>query len=184
VPESLAKQSLFLSRVWNKSKYIFPQKQKQPYFKYQELLSIGKGDSLMSYCPICGNKIEEQMVFCPNCGTSLKGAPLPDQMPPDQPLNTEKHERNQNPSREIHEKSEFGFVGYLMGGSILITIAAFALLDLSNPKNSSQDLAAMLLVIGIIIILGAIYIAITIHKRSSELKLKQLPQEDPVKPVL
>ena len=28
----------------------------------------------MSYCPKCGNKVEETMVFCPHCGTSLKGA--------------------------------------------------------------------------------------------------------------
>ncbi len=83
-----------------------------------------------------------------------------------QPNQNEKQEKNQNPEKvEKHEKSEYGFVGYLVGGSILITIAVFALLDLTHPSNSSQDLAAMLLIIGVIIIIAAIYVAITIRKR-------------------
>ena len=106
------------------------------------------------------------MVFCPHCGTSLKGASTPSQAPPAQLYRNEKQEKNQNPEKgEKHEKSEYGFVGYLVGGLILITIAVFALLDLTNPSNSSQDLAAMLLIIGVIIIVAAIYIATTVRKR-------------------
>jgi uncharacterized membrane protein YvbJ len=129
----------------------------------------------MSYCPKCGNKVDDSMVFCPHCGASLKGAPTPSQPPLAQPNRNEKQEKNQNPEKgEQHEKSEYGFVGYLIGGSILITIAAFALLDLTNPSNSSQDLAAMLLIIGIIIILGAIYIATTVRKRFPATKSDKL----------
>ena len=29
----------------------------------------------MSYCPKCGNKVDETMAFCPRCGASLKAAP-------------------------------------------------------------------------------------------------------------
>jgi uncharacterized membrane protein YvbJ len=120
----------------------------------------------MGYCPKCGNKVEETMVFCPLCGASLKGAETPSQAPPAQSYRDEKQEKKQNPEKsEKHEKIEYGFVGYLVGGSVLITIAVFALLDLTHPSNSSQDLAAMLLIIGVIIIIAAIYVAITIWKR-------------------
>ena len=30
-------------------------------------------ESNMSYCPKCGNKVDETMAFCPSCGASLKG---------------------------------------------------------------------------------------------------------------
>ncbi len=129
----------------------------------------------MSYCPKCGNKVDETMVFCPRCGASLKGTAAPGQVPPTQPYRNEKAEKNERREKqekreqpekgEKQEKSEYGFIGYLIGGLILITIGVFALLDLTNPLNSSQDLAAMLLVIGVIIIIGAIYIAMTARKR-------------------
>ena len=120
----------------------------------------------MSFCPKCGNKVEETMVFCPLCGASLKGAETPSQAPPAQSYRDEKQEKNQNPEKaERHEKSEYSFLSYLVGGSVLITIAAFALLDLSHPSNSPLDLAAMLLTIGVIIIVAGIYVAITARKR-------------------
>ena len=126
----------------------------------------------MSYCPICGNKVDETMVFCPHCGASLKGTETPSQAPTTQPYRyeksekKEKHEKHEHPDKgQKQEKSEYSFLGYLIGGLILITIGVFALIDLTNPRNSSQDLAAMLLVIGVIIIVGAIYIATTARKR-------------------
>jgi uncharacterized membrane protein YvbJ len=120
----------------------------------------------MSYCPKCGNKVEESMVFCPHCGTSLKDTATPSQIQPAKQYQNEKQEKKQNLERDdSREKSEHGFVGYLVGGSILITIAVFALLDLTHPSNSSQDLAVMLLIIGVIIIVAAIYVAVTKRKR-------------------
>jgi uncharacterized membrane protein YvbJ len=128
----------------------------------------------MSYCPKCGNKVDETMVFCPRCGTSLKGTATPGQEPPTQPYLSEKAEKNENgemsnrPEKgEKKAKNEYGYVGYLIGGLILITIGVFAVLDLTSPLNSSQDLAAMLLIIGIIIIVGAIYIATRERKQFS-----------------
>jgi hypothetical protein len=129
----------------------------------------------MSYCPKCGNKVDETMAFCSRCGTSLKGDAVPSQSPSAQPRRNEKaeknekqekQEKNQHPEKgEKQEKSAHGFVGYLIGGLILFTIGVFGLLDLTNPINSGQDLAAMLLIIGAIIIVGAIYIATTARKR-------------------
>ena len=43
----------------------------------------------MSYCPKCGNEVNETMAFCPHCGTALKGPPT-DQTAPSQTNNLEK----------------------------------------------------------------------------------------------
>jgi len=116
----------------------------------------------MSYCPKCGNKVDETMTFCPICGASLKDAAT-SQTPLTQPIQNDETEKKEKEKQKNHhsekvEKDEQGFIGYLMGGSILITIGIFALLDLTgSPLSSSQDLAAMLLAIGAIIIIGALY---------------------------
>jgi len=126
----------------------------------------------MSYCPKCGNKVEETMTFCPHCGASLKGA-TPGQPAPTQPYRrqeksekNEKQEKNQNPEKgEKQEKSEHGFIGFLIGGLILITLGVFSLLQLSNYFNQpGQGLAVMLFIIGIIIIIGAVYVALSSRK--------------------
>ena len=128
----------------------------------------------MSYCPKCGNKVDETMAFCPRCGTSLK-APTPGQPAPPQLYQRnekaeknekqEKQEKNQHPEKtEKQEKNEHGFVGYLVGGLILIIIGVFSLLDLSGTHFTSGDFAIMLLLIGIIIIIAAVYVAMTSRK--------------------
>jgi rRNA maturation protein Nop10 len=132
----------------------------------------------MSYCPKCGNKVDETMAFCPRCGASLK-ATAPTQAPPAQPYRrrdekSEKNEKQEKQEKDQHqekgekgEKGEQGFIGFLIGGLVLITIGAFALLDLTNPAIwSGQYWAVMLLIIGVIIIIGAIYVAVIARKRS------------------
>ena len=126
----------------------------------------------MSYCPKCGNKVDETMTFCPRCGASLKGTPTT-QTPPSQPYRQEKAEKNEkqekNQQTEKQEKTERGFVGYLIGGLILITLGVFALLQLSGGYFSSgQGLAIMLFIIGIIVIAGAIYVALSSRKHFPE----------------
>lgn len=132
----------------------------------------------MSYCPKCGNKVDETMAFCPRCGASLK-ATAPTQAPPAQPYRKrdekseknekqEKQEKHEQPEKgEKGEKGEQGFIGYLIGGLVLITIGAFALLQLTNSFISSgQNWAIMLLIIGVIIIIGAVYVTTVARKRS------------------
>jgi hypothetical protein len=135
----------------------------------------------MSYCPKCGNKVDETMAFCPRCGASLKAA-APGQAPPTaQPYQRrdekseknekqEKNEKNQHPEKgEKGEKGEQGFIGFLIGGLVLITIGAFTLLQLTNAAFSSgQNWAIMLLIVGVIIIIGAIYVAVVARKRSPQ----------------
>ncbi len=130
----------------------------------------------MSYCPKCGNKVDDTMTFCPRCGASLNGAeaatPVP---PPTYPPRHEKSEKNEkdekqekHEGREKQEKGERGFVGYLIGGLILITIGVFSVLQISGTPlvDPSQSWALMLLIIGIIIIIGAVYVAVIARRHS------------------
>ena len=133
----------------------------------------------MSYCPKCGNKVDETMAFCPRCGASLKVV-TPDQpTPPAQTYRrrveksekNEKQEKDQSSQRnEKQEKGEGGFIGYLIGGLILITLGLFSVLQISGyfTVNTGQSWAVMLLIIGIIIIVGAIYVALVARRRSPQ----------------
>jgi len=130
----------------------------------------------MSYCPKCGNKVDETMVFCPRCGASLKGVPPPPGQPlPSQqyPRRNEKSEKNEKQEKneprergEKQEKGEQGFVGYLIGGLILITFGLFSVLRFSNIYTADNGWAIMLLVIGVIIIIGAVYVALIARRHS------------------
>lgn len=109
----------------------------------------------MPYCLKCGSKVEENMDFCPSCGTQLKDAP-PKEAVPDQ-----KKEEQKIPAKPAKvEKSAESFIKYLVTGVILVTIGVFALLQLSNPMmNLTQNLTIMLIIIGVIIIVSAVYVA-------------------------
>jgi hypothetical protein len=133
----------------------------------------------MSYCPKCGNKVDENMVFCPHCGASLKGSPTLGPSPvyqyqrrQEKSEKNEKREKQEKDNRgsekgEKQEKGEYGFVGFLIGGLVLITIGFFSLLQItSRTLTSGGDFAIMLLIIGIIIIIGAIYVTMVARRHS------------------
>ena len=94
----------------------------------------------MAYCPKCGNKVDETMAFCPRCGASLKvEAPVQAAPAPQVPRREEKAEKGekqekqekQEPEKgEKHEKGEYGFIGWLIGGLILMFIGAMAFLNI------------------------------------------------------
>src|SRR3972149_2641456 len=133
----------------------------------------------MSFCPKCGNKVDETMTFCPRCGASLK-AEAPVQVAPataptrqrgekaEKGEKQEKHEK-QEPEKgekgEKHEKGEFGFVGLLVGGLIMILIGFFALLRIYDYVPAGMDAAFVLLIIGVIIIIAAVYFTGMARKR-------------------
>jgi uncharacterized membrane protein YvbJ len=129
----------------------------------------------MAYCPKCGNKVEENMTFCPRCGAPLKmEAPVQAAPTPAAPQRgekaekgekQEKHEKQEPEKGEKHEKGEYGFVGWLVGGLILILIGFFALLQFANIINSAIAGALVLLVIGVIIIIAAVYLTIMARRR-------------------
>jgi hypothetical protein len=123
----------------------------------------------MPYCPKCGNKVDENVTICQNCGAPLSGGTpnQPSTSPPAKPENAETQEKHEGAKKsEKHEKSDNSFIGFLVGGLILITVGVFALIDLTSPNflSPTQDLAAMLLIIGVIIIIAAIYIATRVFR--------------------
>jgi uncharacterized membrane protein YvbJ len=124
----------------------------------------------MQYCPKCGNKVDDTMTFCSNCGTQLKGA-TPSQAPPTEPNEGQKkaEEKREHPEKAgKREKVEHDFVYFLAGGLILITIGVYAILGLTNPAlMSGQYLAIMLVVIGLIVVLAAVYAAFSGRKSVS-----------------
>lgn len=127
----------------------------------------------MSYCPKCGNKVDETMAFCPRCGTALKGE-APSQAVPsptyrrrrdEKSEKNEKQEKQEPEKGEKQEKGEYGFVGWLIGGLILILVGFFSLMRISGYITSGTSWAVMLLLIGVVIIIAAIYLTSVARKR-------------------
>jgi uncharacterized membrane protein YvbJ len=116
----------------------------------------------MSYCPKCGNKVDDSMAFCPNCGASLRmeTGTTPPYPPPTyrRDEKNEKQEKNQrNEKSEKQEKGEYGFVSWLIGGIIVIAIGLFAFANAFGYITSAIQNAAILVVIGVVLILVAIW---------------------------
>jgi len=126
----------------------------------------------MVYCPKCGNEVDEAMAFCSRCGAPLKmEAPVQAASAPRRDEKTEKGEKQekrekQEPEKgEKQEKGEYGFVGWLVGGLVLILIGFFALLQVSGYLSWPLGWAIILLIIGVIIIIAAVYFTSTARKR-------------------
>ncbi len=124
----------------------------------------------MTFCPKCGSKVEETMNFCPNCGIQLKTAapsqPSPAAPPQEQRKPAENTRQTEQEKEQKHVKAEYGFMYYLVGGLVLITIGVFAILELTNPAlTAGQYLIVMLLTIGVIVIAASIYVALSGRNR-------------------
>jgi uncharacterized membrane protein YvbJ len=126
----------------------------------------------MVYCPKCGNEVDEAMAFCPRCGAPLKmeapaqAAPAPQRgEKAEKGEKQEKHEKQEPEKGEKHEKGEYGFVGWLVGGVILILVGFFALLQIANIITPGIGWAVALLIIGVIVIIAAVYFASMARKR-------------------
>ena len=133
----------------------------------------------MPYCPKCGNQVEDNMTFCPRCGASLKAdtaaRAVSPQYPPqyhrrdEKAEKQEKGEKNEKNEPEKHEKGNFSFIGWLIGGLVLIAIGFFSILSIYYAFDTRQGWAIFLLIIGVIVIVGAIYMATQARKRSPPL---------------
>ena len=128
----------------------------------------------MSFCPKCGNKVDEAMAFCPRCGAPLKGeapvqaapAPAPQRgEKAEKGEKQEKHEKQEPEKGEKHEKGEYGFIGWLIGGIVLILIGFFALLQFTGYLSWGAGWALVLLIIGAIIIIAAVYLTSKARRR-------------------
>ena len=133
----------------------------------------------MSYCPKCGAKTREEMNFCPKCGATLKAekatAAAPTTVPPatqhvkvekeEKHEKEEKGEKNEPEKGERYEKRESAFIGPLVGGFILI-FAGLAFYAMLTGMFSWQTVGALFfVVIGIIVIAGAVYAATMASRR-------------------
>jgi hypothetical protein len=145
-------------------------------FKYSLYITRIVRVRFMSYCPKCGTKVEENMAFCPRCGAPLKmTAPTPAAPTPapqrgeksEKSEKQEKHEKQGSEKGEKHEKGEYGFIGWLVGGLILILIGFVAIINIStNWLRNGVASALVLLIIGVIIIIVAVYFATMARRRS------------------
>jgi len=111
--------------------------------------------NLMPYCPKCGTEVSEEMAFCPKCGAPLKGPPAGYR--PEKAEKSEKEEKREK--TEKYEKREFGVIGPLIGGLILIFLGLMFYLELTGFARREILWAFFFVIIGIIIIIGAVYAA-------------------------
>jgi len=126
----------------------------------------------MSYCPNCGNKIDEKMAFCPKCGAPLKVKQPPAEAAriptPTRTEKAEKHEKREKEEKrektEKYEKREFGFMGPLIVGLILIFLGLMSYLQLTGLIGMEIAGALFLIIIGIIIII-IVYAAMMAARR-------------------
>ncbi len=133
----------------------------------------------MSYCPKCGDVIDGTIVFCPKCGTTLKdAAPIQEASASGEQEKTEKQE---SPAVvDIQEKNQYDFVKYLASGLIIIVLGVFAILDLTiHNFDTGQAIPIALILIGIIIIIAAIYV--TVPTRKYFQRLFSRPKKEPAK---
>ena len=129
----------------------------------------------MSFCPKCGKKTSEDMVFCPNCGAALKvgqAEPQPERVVryrhEKEEKATEKREKHEKHEKyEVHEKREYGFLGPLIGGLILVFVGLSVYLSVEEaaPSLNAALWALFLIFVGVIIIAAAAYAVIMASRR-------------------
>ena len=126
----------------------------------------------MSYCPKCGSKVDEEMTFCPKCGAALTAEKVTTVAPETKPApyrreekteeKSEKHEKHEK--QEKHEKREYGFMGPLIGGVILLFIGLALYLRVTG-YNSDMIWALFFVLVGLLVIVGGVYGVIMAGRR-------------------
>jgi rRNA maturation protein Nop10 len=129
----------------------------------------------VSYCPKCGSKVDEEMTFCPKCGASLKVEKVAAVAPETRPTTyrrdekteekSEKHEKGEK--QEKHQKREYGFIGPLIGGVILLFIGLSIYLPTVPGYNVNANMvwALFFVLIGLLVIVGGVYGVIMASRR-------------------
>ena len=119
----------------------------------------------MPYCHKCGSEVNEENAFCPKCGANLKVKAPPTPMSPEH-YGSEKAEKNEKQEKdektekggqqEKYEKQEYGVLGPLIGGVILILVGFMLYLSVSGYLSFSSIFPFFLIIIGVIVILGVV----------------------------
>jgi len=120
-------------------------------------------------CPKCGAEVSEEMSFCPRCGAPLRVGQVPPPPPPPtgrREEKAEKHEKEEKGEKwEKHEKRELLFLGPLVGGAILLMLGILGYLEVSGLIVRGASRAILLIILGVILLIGAIYVISTAPKR-------------------
>ena len=115
----------------------------------------------MAYCPKCGSGVSEEMTFCPQCGVALK---VEEALPPvhyrsEKAEKQEKHEKREKEEKgepEKYEKREFGVLGPLIGGLIMILVGFMSYLVTTGAITFRSVIPYVLVIIGLIVIVGVV----------------------------
>ena len=122
----------------------------------------------MPHCPRCGKEVSEEEKFCPSCGQDLKaervlrGPRMAEKL--EKAEKGEKREKSEK--EEKHEKEEISPVAALAGGLILIFIGVTSFLATSGFISWREVGPYLLLFLGVIIIIAAIYAGVMAKRRS------------------
>jgi uncharacterized membrane protein YvbJ len=115
----------------------------------------------MAYCPKCGNEVRDDMVFCPKCGAPLKVQQTSTATVRSARYRNEKAEKDEKQEKtektEKHEKGEHAFIGPLIGGLILVFIGLSFYLETTGLVSRPVTGALFLVIVGVLIMFGAIY---------------------------
>lgn len=124
----------------------------------------------MPYCPKCGSEVSEDMRFCPKCGAAVKAGVVSREIyvrAREKDEKYEKHEKHEKEEKgEKHEKGETGRFWILIGGLILVTLGAVSILTAAFNLPDVWTGASFLVIVGVAIILVAIYGATRASRRS------------------
>ena len=132
----------------------------------------------LPYCHKCGSEVKEENAFCPRCGASLKAAaPTPPRHPEyysheksEKQEKQEKHEKEEKMEKgeqqEKYEKQEYGVLGPLVGGVILILVGFLLYLGVSGVIDISSIWPVFLIIIGAMVILGVAVGAVMARKKN------------------
>ena len=122
----------------------------------------------MPYCHKCGSEVKENDVFCPQCGANLKVA-VPQPPRPAEHYRSEKGEKDEKNEKgekqekmekteqqEKHEKQQYGVIGPLIGGVIMIFVGFMFYLAVTGAVSFRSIFPFVLIIIGGIVIIGVV----------------------------
>ena len=124
--------------------------------------------NFVPYCQKCGLEVKKEMAFCPQCGATLKAGEAKPSIPPELYRNEkqekqekqEKNEKNEKTEKwenqEKFEKQQYGIIGPLIGGIILILVGIMFYLSVIGVLTFRSILPFFLIIIGAIVIVGVI----------------------------
>jgi len=121
----------------------------------------------MPYCKKCGSEVREDMAFCPRCGAALKvEKPAVEVRRAEKAEKSEKQEKEEKMEKtEKHEKREFGVIGPLAGGLILIFAGFLFYLAVTGYFEWQVIGPLLLIIVGIVILVGIVYGVMTAARR-------------------